>query len=194
MCYSINLLTCEVGILLGFIIVWLLFQWSYLKVSVNNIARCTLTLPDDLHRPRLGATGEVLPFATNDQYVTQCLPPETSPNDLDNSVTNSALQSRIDPGPDPAELSHLTSFVPTSLSLATRDQAASSPPLAPPALTPVDPGTTKPKVGQDWHTIQRPIPYIETGPRWCKHCKINKPDRAHHCRHCGVCILQFDRE
>lgn len=42
--------------------------------------------------------------------------------------------------------------------------------------------------------VRRPIPIIEPGPRWCKHCKLIKPDRTHHCRHCGTCVLQFDRE
>ena len=27
--------------------------------------------------------------------------------------------------------------------------------------------------------------------RYCKHCKIFKPDRAHHCRKTGACVLQM---
>lgn len=42
--------------------------------------------------------------------------------------------------------------------------------------------------------VRRPNPVVDVGPRWCQHCKIIKPDRAHHCRHCGTCVLQFDRE
>jgi palmitoyltransferase len=41
--------------------------------------------------------------------------------------------------------------------------------------------------------IPRPTPPVVVGPRWCAHCKIIKPDRTHHCRHCGTCVLQFDR-
>lgn len=41
--------------------------------------------------------------------------------------------------------------------------------------------------------VPRPNPIANLGPRWCQHCKIIKPDRTHHCRHCGTCILQFDR-
>lgn len=46
----------------------------------------------------------------------------------------------------------------------------------------------------EWQTVERPLPYLHRGPRWCRFCQINKPDRTHHCRHCGTCILQFDRK
>jgi hypothetical protein len=42
--------------------------------------------------------------------------------------------------------------------------------------------------------LQRPVPRVEFGPRWCRFCEINKPDRTHHCRHCGTCVMAFDRE
>jgi palmitoyltransferase len=42
--------------------------------------------------------------------------------------------------------------------------------------------------------LQRPVPRVEVGPRWCRFCEINKPDRTHHCRHCGTCVMAFDRE
>lgn len=28
--------------------------------------------------------------------------------------------------------------------------------------------------------------------RWCKQCNVEKPDRAHHCSSCGVCVLRMD--
>lgn len=30
------------------------------------------------------------------------------------------------------------------------------------------------------------------GPRFCKWCKCYKPDRCHHCRVCGACVLRMD--
>lgn len=48
------------------------------------------------------------------------------------------------------------------------------------------------KAKAKWETLERPIPQIQYGPRWCRFCRINKPDRTHHCRHCGTCVLQFD--
>ncbi len=47
---------------------------------------------------------------------------------------------------------------------------------------------------KDWREVERPMPRLEVGPRWCRFCEVNKPDRTHHCRHCGTCVLQFDRE
>lgn len=53
----------------------------------------------------------------------------------------------------------------------------------------------KPKKGvKDWREVQRPVPRVEYVPRWCRFCEIVKPDRTHHCRHCGTCVMQFDRE
>jgi palmitoyltransferase len=42
--------------------------------------------------------------------------------------------------------------------------------------------------------VQRPVPPVTMFPRWCQYCEIIKPPRTHHCRHCGTCVLQFDRE
>lgn len=28
--------------------------------------------------------------------------------------------------------------------------------------------------------------------RFCDRCQLVKPDRAHHCSVCGVCVLKFD--
>jgi len=30
------------------------------------------------------------------------------------------------------------------------------------------------------------------GPRFCKWCRTSKPDRCHHCRQCGSCVLRMD--
>jgi len=27
---------------------------------------------------------------------------------------------------------------------------------------------------------------------WCEHCKLERPERAHHCRRCGLCVLRMD--
>lgn len=29
-------------------------------------------------------------------------------------------------------------------------------------------------------------------PRWCTKCNVPKPDRCHHCRQCGTCVLRMD--
>lgn len=30
------------------------------------------------------------------------------------------------------------------------------------------------------------------GPRWCRKCDAWKPDRCHHCRSCGQCVLKSE--
>lgn len=65
-------------------------------------------------------------------------------------------------------------------------------PMAPaPAHTDAQPSSMTPKAKTS--RVPRPTPSVSSAPRWCAHCKIIKPDRTHHCRHCGTCILQFDR-
>lgn len=54
--------------------------------------------------------------------------------------------------------------------------------------------SSKKQLVKDWQNIRRPIPRVQYGPRWCQYCKINKPDRCHHCRQCATCVLQYDRE
>ena len=30
-------------------------------------------------------------------------------------------------------------------------------------------------------------------PRYCESCQCYKPDRAHHCKECNMCILKMDQ-
>ncbi len=51
-------------------------------------------------------------------------------------------------------------------------------------------GTSRPRVPpQD---LEWPFPPTKLGRAWCQHCQIWKPDRAHHCRHCGQCVLAME--
>lgn len=78
--------------------------------------------------------------------------------------------------------------------------AAGSPPPIPPPTRAPDTSNTSPHAAsltlaeRPARYVPRPVPNATLGPRWCYHCHIVKPDRTHHCRHCGTCILQFDRE
>ena len=78
--------------------------------------------------------------------------------------------------------------------------AASRQPSSSPTVTQTDhardeKGAANAKKGiPDWRDVQRPVPRMELGPRWCQYCELWKPDRTHHCRQCGTCTLQFDRE
>ena len=49
----------------------------------------------------------------------------------------------------------------------------------------------------DWeeHYEAKPLPPTaenRVATRFCSHCQVNKPPRAHHCRICGVCVLRMD--
>lgn len=107
----------------------------------------------------------------------------------------------LDPsGPDPSTLAPVSNLLSTALHRVTSRQESSSTTLA--ALStpiPEDRRSLNKAANNDtkiadWKVVQRPVPKIEIGPRWCRFCRINKPDRTHHCRHCGTCVLQFDRQ
>lgn len=52
------------------------------------------------------------------------------------------------------------------------------------------PGETQPLISdrRAFITVKR-----STGaPRWCSKCNAPKPDRCHHCRQCGACVLRMD--
>jgi hypothetical protein len=40
--------------------------------------------------------------------------------------------------------------------------------------------------------LEWPFPPTKIGRAWCDHCGIWKPDRSHHCRHCGTCVLEME--
>jgi palmitoyltransferase len=107
--------------------------------------------------------------------------------------TSDSLES--DPqGPDPSVLAPITNVVGSALAPHSSHQMSSSATLA----TQRQPTATskKGKRGdlESGDHLQRPVPRVEVGPRWCRFCEINKPDRTHHCRHCGTCVMAFDRE
>lgn len=101
----------------------------------------------------------------------------------------------LDEAPDPSEFAPAINLLrPTQHPPSPPDQHSSSATLTshlpPPPF--VAAGATREV--PDWRTVERPLPDVHYGPRWCRFCRINKPDRTHHCRHCGTCIMQFDRQ
>lgn len=56
--------------------------------------------------------------------------------------------------------------------------------LLPPSNEPEAPNPVRPADGK----ILLPSSYAS----FCATCEYTKPDRTHHCRHCGKCILRFD--
>ena len=53
----------------------------------------------------------------------------------------------------------------------------------------------KPSDAAPWDLPQRrpsPVPVLLPYYRWCTRCEVIKPYRAHHCRHCGTCVLKME--
>ena len=94
-------------------------------------------------------------------------------------------------GPDPSEFAPIANLV--NSTLLTLNEPSLSATLA--GDMPSRSGKNSVQKGlKDWREIERPTPRLDSGPRWCRLCEINKPDRTHHCRHCGTCVMQFDRK
>ena len=98
---------------------------------------------------------------------------------------------------DPSALSAAVNHLPLTLQPSISHQPSSSATLAaqqPPKPEDDNNARTAKSGRKDPSDVQRPVPEIRIGPRWCRFCEINKPDRTHHCRHCGTCVMQFDRK
>ncbi len=50
----------------------------------------------------------------------------------------------------------------------------------------------EPRVGQEAAAAATPRMREERVVRYCRHCNAHKPDRAHHCRQLGRCVLRMD--
>lgn len=97
-------------------------------------------------------------------------------------------------GPDPSEFAPVANALSNAMQTTVPNESSSSVTLGV-ATTPGKTGNdTRTKTGKLLDEVERPVPRVTPGPRWCRHCEINKPDRTHHCRHCGTCVMQFDRE
>ncbi|ORY21741.1 DHHC palmitoyltransferase-domain-containing protein [Naematelia encephala] len=163
------------GTLVIFVVLWLMFGWSYLKMIMTGPGFAKQHVPSTI-TPSLFSPPSVdlVPYSTFTQNPGDGVQPSHR-----HDIGSDAL------GPDPSEFAPVRNVVADLLQRTISNQPSSS------ATLPVR-SQAEGKKRADWRTIERPVPQIEVGPRWCRFCKINKPDRTHHCRHCGTCILQFD--
>ncbi|OCF33821.1 hypothetical protein I316_04533 [Kwoniella heveanensis BCC8398] len=156
------------GILVGYVTLWLLASWTYLKMI--------LTGP--------GFAKKVVP--QSDKPDTSAYPPYPPPPQHSAEYNSDDTQE-----PDPSELAPVANLIGSALynpdgpSINNHHAGPQSDHGAP--VT--DQGKKKIR---DWQAIPRPVPAVDVHPRWCRFCEIVKPDRTHHCRHCGTCVLQFD--
>lgn len=202
-CVAMRTLTILVGLLIGFTVLWLMFMWSYGAVSLEFLTYAALSL---IETDNINATGlrQRCKVLTGSSLIQQVVPVTPRPVSSQESKYPSEDMQGFIPSPDVVPVASPGPFggranaagsaglqVPASVAISVPG-AGSAPtsrysdtmaPLNPPAVS--DPNT---------RYVRRPNPVVNLGPRWCQHCKIIKPDRTHHCRHCGTCVLQFDRE
>lgn len=152
------------GTLVGFVILWLFFSWSYIKM---------IATPPGYARDR----------------INKSLPPDPANYPQPYSFNPNPMQPNQEEGPDPSTWAPTMNLA--TQAIADWQPDSSPEPFmghAPPAGV-----KDKPKKGvKDWREVQRPVPHVDYVPRWCRFCEIVKPDRTHHCRHCGTCVMQFD--
>ena len=140
------------------------------NVSVKPSHRDVEQGPSGLYPPHQNTD---LPRLADPQHYQPTLDEDT-PDPWELAPVIAALR------PDPPEQSH-------------HDQQSSSATLNNQNQTGYAPAGAK-RLPPDWQTVERPLPDVHYGPKWCRFCHINKPDRTHHCRHCGTCVMQFDRK
>ena len=97
-------------------------------------------------------------------------------------------------GPDPSEFAPIANALSNAMHPITSNQQSSSATLGGNTSPAVGGKVERTKTGKTLLEVERPVPKVDKSPRWCRYCEIYKPDRTHHCRHCGTCVMQFDRE
>ncbi|RSH92394.1 hypothetical protein EHS25_008809 [Saitozyma podzolica] len=202
------------GTMVGYVVLWLLFAWSYLKMLVTGPgfakevrSRHALKLMLEVVPKTSAPPVEPLhPFIQyNPPSDSMALPPPPVPPTAmqqpgtmreparSDHPRDASTSPESDPlGPDPSMLAPITNAVGSALAPHASHQMSSSATLA--TQRPPTSMSKKGKRGdlESGDQLQRPVPRVEFGPRWCRFCEINKPDRTHHCRHCGTCVMAFD--
>ncbi|CAD6570727.1 MAG: hypothetical protein TREMPRED_005979 [Tremellales sp. Tagirdzhanova-0007] len=172
-----------VGALVGFVILWLMFIWGYIRIATTGPGFAREHIPKTPAPPSHGPSTDYIP------YRAPASPGNPQTNSL-SAIRDSSPQRTVPAaGPDPSEFAPIANLV--NATLRSSDVPSSSVTLA----DQMPQSKTKNSVVQsrkDWREIERPLPRSDLGPRWCRFCEINKPDRTHHCRHCGTCVMQFD--
>ncbi|WVQ98282.1 hypothetical protein IAU59_005405 [Kwoniella sp. CBS 9459] len=157
-----------VGILAGYVILWLMATWTYIKMIATGP----------------GFAKKVVPRTDKPDILAYPPYPQPPTNDPECSSDDTAA-------PDPSEFAPVVNLFGPALHTSDGPPLTSS--YAENGIAHTGTTSTKGhKKVRDWQTVPRPLPTVDTRPRWCRFCEIVKPDRTHHCRHCGSCVLQFD--
>ncbi|PWN35630.1 zf-DHHC-domain-containing protein, partial [Meira miltonrushii] len=169
-----------IGFLVGFHILWLLTIWSYIKVVItgpgyvrNHVEICDQPPADgDESLYRFIQDQE----ASAQQTITKGNSTTDDPNATNEEPINPALPAAI--GPAGAGLLAKTNEaqkVAGSGWAGPKNGAVPSQPALPAPL----------------RVPQKAYP-LRLSNTYCYRCRRHKPPRAHHCRHCGTCVLKMD--
>ena len=133
----------------------------------------------------------------DEQHIAKSPPPPPNPPSttyLPYHPPNPSHYMNDPAGPDPSEFAPVANAISNAMHPIASNQQSSSATLGVNASAAVGGKITRTKTGKTLLEVERPVPRVDSSPRWCRFCEIYKPDRTHHCRHCGTCVMQFDRE
>jgi hypothetical protein len=137
---------------------------------------------------------------TDNQHIAKSPPPPPNPPSTTYLPYHPPGSQQFDhgandpAGPDPSEFAPIANAISNAMHPITSNQQSSSATLGGNASPAVGGKVERTKTGKTLLEVERPVPRVDKSPRWCRYCEIYKPDRTHHCRHCGTCVMQFDRE
>lgn len=182
-----------IGFLVGFHILWLLTIWSYIKVIVtgpgyvrDHVEICDQPPPDgeeSLYRfmqdqegsaqPVKGGSTTDQPAPIEEEPIDPALPAAMGPAGAGLLAKNDEAQKVTEAG---EQTQQPTQVIPDPEAWAGPKNGGvpSNPPLPAPLRVP-----------------QKAYP-LRPSHTYCYRCKRHKPPRAHHCRHCGTCVLKMD--
>ncbi|GAA99804.1 uncharacterized protein L969DRAFT_91747 [Mixia osmundae IAM 14324] len=169
--------TQGIVLLVFFVILWLMFCWSYLVI---------ITTPPGYVKDHVQVSAEPRWNAQEGRF-----------DDNPGTSQSSLIAGPAYPTPARPEHAHLQNTHAPDLQAGPQSFAAGLPAtlegalgsIAPPssAATPEEkPARTGPQRKIPEHAVLSPP------ARYCYKCQRIKPYRAHHCRHCGQCVLGMD--
>lgn len=182
-----------IGFLVGFNILWLLTIWSYIKVVITGpgFVRDHVEISDQ-PSPDGDESFQYMQQQINSGMQSSGVEKGTANEEAINpsllaaiGAAGAGLLAKADEAQrTDADLSK-SNEQPSSKGTAVPDPEA----WAGPKVENVQP--SKPPLPEPLRVPQTAFP-LRPSNTYCYRCQRHKPPRAHHCRHCGTCVLKMD--
>lgn len=194
-----------IGLLVGFNVLWLMTIWSYIKVICTGPGYVRDHTP--MSEPPPSPKDDSFQFPASTSAPTMAPPAPALPSNAQGNVPAHSKEESVDS-------SFAAALGPVGVSLVARanEEARARDGAATGSVAPAQSQiasdaqeTLAPQhdvqpadFNQKGSSFPEPMRLPQTAKplhptnTYCYRCRRHKPPRAHHCRHCGTCVLKMD--